>query len=166
MAALPRSTNARNSPADLEVVEAMTRLLTASGLAPVPSRMWAFLLVADPPDQTAASIAEALQASRGSISAAARLLETAGMVQRSTRPGDRKEYFRLPAGSILGLYTTRMPVIGQFREAAEAGLDELAAEPAERGDRLRDLRDLFAYLETELPAIFRRYADQRKERRP
>ena len=56
-------------------------------------RMWGWLLICDPPEQTAADLAEALQASRGSISGTARILSRAGMIRRTTRRGDRREYF-------------------------------------------------------------------------
>ena len=47
-------------------------------MTPMAGRMWGWLLICEPPEQTAAEIAEALQASRGAISGTARILTTAG----------------------------------------------------------------------------------------
>ena len=74
-------------------VEEMGRTLAGYGMTPMAGRMWGWLLICDPPEQTAADIAEALQASRGAISGTARILATAGMIRRTTRRGDRREYF-------------------------------------------------------------------------
>ena len=61
-----------------ELAGRMARILAQEGLPPVAGRMWAWLLVCDPPEQTAAQLAEAVGASRGSISgmASARIAQT------------------------------------------------------------------------------------------
>src|SRR3712207_397907 len=86
-----------------EFVEDMGRYMEAHGFPRMAGRMFAWLLICDPPGQTAAEIAERLHASRGAISGAARLLTNAGLVKRSTRRGDRREYFSIPPGSIVRL---------------------------------------------------------------
>ena len=55
-------------------VEAMGQYLGARGMTPMSGRMWAWLLICDPPEQTAEDLAVALQASRGAISGTAGLL--------------------------------------------------------------------------------------------
>ena len=45
------------------------------GMTPMAGRMRGWLLICDPPEQTAAELADALQASRGAISGAADPLE-------------------------------------------------------------------------------------------
>ena len=79
-------------PEEDRFVDRMARILASEGLPPVAGRMWAWLLVCDPPEQTAAQLAEAIGASRGSISGMARLLEPSGLIQRATRRGDRREF--------------------------------------------------------------------------
>ena len=147
-----------------EFIEQMTRQLSNAGLPPVAGRMWAYLLISDPPEQTAAQIAEELHASRGSISSAARLLETAHLVQRRTRRGERSEYFSLPESSMLGMMRAQIPVVRAFRETADRGLELLADRPPEQRARLQGLRDLYAFFEVELPASLERFLEQRKDR--
>ena len=52
----------------------MGQFLGSYGMTPMAGRMWGWLLICEPPEQTAAEIAEALQASRGAISGTARIL--------------------------------------------------------------------------------------------
>ncbi len=60
-------------------------------------RILGLLMVADPPYLSAEEIANALDASRGSISQATRVLVQLGMVRRFTRPGERRDFFELRA---------------------------------------------------------------------
>jgi DNA-binding transcriptional regulator GbsR (MarR family) len=71
-------------------IEAMVRVLGA-GLPPMAGRMWAYLAICEPPECTAAEIAERLRASRSSVSGMARILEQSGLIHRGTKAGDRRE---------------------------------------------------------------------------
>ena len=141
----------------------MARLLVESGLPPVAGRMWAWLLICEPEQQTAAATAEALHASRGSISSAARLLETAGLIRRTTRRGDRREYFSLATGSVIGLIRARLPIVAAFRREADHGLELLADRPPEQRTRLQELRDVYSFFEQDLPASLDRFLASRKD---
>ena len=77
-------------------VEEMGQMLASYGMTPMAGRMWGWLLICEPAEQTASEIADALHASRGAISGTARLLANAGMIRRTTRRGDRRERSRSP----------------------------------------------------------------------
>jgi DNA-binding transcriptional regulator GbsR (MarR family) len=138
-----------------EFIEAMARVLGA-GMPPMAGRMWAYLAICEPPEQTAAEIAARLKASRGSISSMARLLEHLGLVQRGTKPGDRREYFSIPPGGAHGLMARSAQQLRSSREVADAGLALLADRPPESRQRLQDLRDLYGFFEREWPSILER----------
>ena len=80
-------------------IEAASRVFGA-GMPPMAGRIWAYLAICEPPQQTAAMIADRLHASRGSVSGMARLLEQVGLIRRHTRPGDRREYFDIPPDAL------------------------------------------------------------------
>jgi len=84
-------------------VEEMGQYLSSVGMTPMAGRMLAWLLICDPAEQTAAELADALRASRGAISTAARSLETAGFLRRSRRRRRAPEHFSMPPGAILAL---------------------------------------------------------------
>lgn len=151
-------------PALASFVERISRMLAAGGLPPMAGRIWGFLLVCDPPHQTAAQLGDALAASRGSISGMIRLLEPAGLVHRTTRPGDRREYLSVPPGSIVAILESRLPATVAWRRLAEEGLELLADRPPELRTRLEEVRDVYLHMERELPAMLDRFKAERAAR--
>ena len=142
-------------------VEEMGQALSSYGMTPMAGRMWGWLLICDPPEQTAADLAEALQASRGAISGTARILTAAGMIRRSTRRGDRREYFSAPPEALDSFLGSAGRTYRHFREIAERGLDAIADRPPASRSRLEELRDVFAFVEQEVPAVVDRFLHDR-----
>ena len=70
------------TPGESQFVEEMGQFLGSLGMTLMSGRMWGWLLICEPVEQTAADISEALQASRGAISGTARLLANAGLIQK------------------------------------------------------------------------------------
>ena len=103
-------------------IEEMGQFLGGYGMTPMAGRMWGWLLLCDPPEQTAAEIAEALGASRGSISGTARILVSAGFIRRTTKRGDRREYFSSPPDALDSMLDERRRHLPQLRRIAERGL--------------------------------------------
>jgi DNA-binding transcriptional regulator GbsR (MarR family) len=142
-------------------VEAMGRMLGQSGLPPIAGRMWGWLLICEPPQQSAADLAEHLHASRGSISGAARVLETAGLVRRATRRGDRREYFSVPAGFTRAFVESQVPRLRAFRQLTEEGLELLNDRPASVRERVQEVHDLYEYFEQVYPRMLEQFNEER-----
>ena len=147
-----------------EFVEEMGQFLAGLGMTPMAGRMWGWLLICDPPEQTAAEIAEALHASRGAISGTARLLATSGLIRRSTRRGDRREYFSAPPEALDSLLGSAAGIYRQMRGIAERGLDAIADRPAESKARLQEFHDVMAFVEREIPEVIGRFMRERDRR--
>jgi DNA-binding transcriptional regulator GbsR (MarR family) len=141
------------TPGESEFVEEMGQFLGSIGMTPMAGRMWGYLLICEPPEQTAAQIAEALQASRGAISGTARLLAGPGLIRRTTRPGDRREYFSAPAEALDSMLASAGAIYRQMREIAERGLAVTAdRSPAARA-RLQEFHDVMTFVEREVPRV-------------
>jgi len=154
------------TPGESEFVEEMGRFLASLGMTPMAGRMWGWLLICEPTEQTAAEIAEALHASRGAISGTARLLANAGLVRRSTRPGDRREYFSAPAEALDSMLMSAASLYRQMRRIAERGLAAIEDRPAESKARLEEFRDVMGFVEVEVPRVIARFvADRTKARK-
>jgi len=141
------------TPGESSFVEEMGRFLGSIGMTPMAGRMWGYLLICDPPEQTAAQIAEALQASRGSVSGTARLLSGPGLIRRMTRPGDRREYFTAPAEALDSMLASAGAIYRQMREIAELGLAATADRPPEGRARLQEFHDVMTFVEQEVPRV-------------
>jgi DNA-binding transcriptional regulator GbsR (MarR family) len=152
------------TPAESAFVEEMGQTLAGYGMTPMAGRMWGWLLICDPGEQTAGEIADALQASRGAISGTARILAGAGMIRRTTRRGDRREYFSAPPEALEHFLRSAGQTYRQIREVAERGLAALADRPAAQRERLEEMRDLLAFIEREMPAVLERFLSERAGR--
>ncbi|HEU4572861.1 MAG TPA: MarR family transcriptional regulator [Candidatus Limnocylindrales bacterium] len=149
------------TPAESEFVEEMGQVLASYGMTPMAGRMWGWLLICDPPEQTAADIAEALGASRGAISGTARILAGAGFIRRATRRGDRREWFNAQPDALETFLRNAGRVYAQLRGIAERGLDAINDRPPASRARLEEMRDFLAFIEQELPGIVDRFLAER-----
>jgi hypothetical protein len=142
----------------------MGQFLASLGMTPMSGRMWGWLLICDPEQQTAADIAEALHASRGAISGTARLLATSGLIRRTTRRGDRREYFSAPPESLDSLLGSAAGIYRQMRGIAERGLAAIADRPIDSRARLQEFHDVMAFVELEVPRVISGFLQQRQRR--
>jgi DNA-binding transcriptional regulator GbsR (MarR family) len=149
------------TPDEAAFVEEMGQFLGSSGMTPMAGRMWGWLLICHPPDQSAADLATALGASRGAISGTARLLTTAGLIRRTRRRGDRREYFSAPPGALEALLAGAGASFRRFRLIAANGLAVLAARPPSESARLQEIHDAYEFFEREYPALIERYLRER-----
>lgn len=79
--------------AQAELVERMGRHYEAEGLPRIGGRLYGFVLLQEVPCSLD-ELAEQLEVSKTSVSVNARLLEQVGLIERVTKPGDRKDYYR------------------------------------------------------------------------
>ena len=153
------------TPGEGQFVDEMGHFLSSVGMTPMSGRMWAWLLICEPPEQTAAEIAEALHASRGAISGTARLLATSGLIRRSTRRGDRREYFSAPPEGLDSLLGSAAGIYQQMRSIAERGLEAVADRSVASRTRLQEFHDVMAFVEREVPRVIATYLSERSEGR-
>ena len=76
------------------LVERFGLRFEADGLPRIAGRMLGLLMVSAEP-RSLDELAEELQASKTSANTNARLLERMGAVERATKPGDRRDYYRV-----------------------------------------------------------------------
>lgn len=132
------------------------------GLTRMAGRIIGWLLICDPPQQAMSDIVDALQASKSSISTSLRMLEQASLIQRFTRPGERRDYYRLAPDLWIWSFKARMHLVTELRELAEHGLHLLADEPPEQRRRLELMRDVNSYLEREFPKLLDGWQQEKK----
>jgi len=107
-----------------EFVEQMGLSAQADGLPRIAGRMFGYFVI-EGGTHSFSELAEKLQVSRGSVSTNARILESLGVIERTTRPGDRQDYFRLaddPYAKLLEGYVTRMRRIEKLAAKTREGL--------------------------------------------
>jgi DNA-binding MarR family transcriptional regulator len=132
------------------------------GLPPMTGRVFAWLLVCDPPEQTAAELADELEASKGSISSATGMLVRARLIERLRIRGERADRFRMrPNASGEQL---RDPGIPRARELLAHGLDALKDAPAKRRERLEEVDAFYAWWQSRSDALVDEWVEYNKRR--
>ncbi|WP_223168127.1 GbsR/MarR family transcriptional regulator [Nonomuraea sp. SYSU D8015] len=139
-----------------QVAEHLALTLADGGLQRMAARTLAVFLFTDQQSVTAGEIAERLDASAGSVSAAVKSLLSVGLIERLPAPGSRREHYRLRDDAWATLFTSQNTVIQIMLQAAQTGIDTTPADdPAHR--RLTQMRDFYHFLLSEIPALLERW---------
>jgi DNA-binding transcriptional regulator GbsR (MarR family) len=125
-------------------VEDMGGLVLVHGAPRALMRVLGWMVVCEPPDQTAADVQSELRLSAGSVSTSLRYLGEMGLVERVTQPGDRRIFYRMnPDGWELVLQQ-RFRAFNEIRRVADKAV---TAADDQANDRLHEMRDTWAFLE-------------------
>ncbi|HYW06743.1 MAG TPA: MarR family transcriptional regulator [Longimicrobium sp.] len=101
-----------------EFIEIMGRYFDEGGNPRIAGRLFAFLLLSEEP-RSLDELAEELQVSKASMSANARMLEVWGFAERITRPGDRRDYYRMAPTAHHNVLTREIGRLQQLNERLE-----------------------------------------------
>jgi DNA-binding transcriptional regulator GbsR (MarR family) len=122
------------------------------GLPPVTGRVAGWLLICDPPEQTAAEIAEALQTSRSAVGSAITSLENQGQLLRTRAAGERADRVAFhPEADVRGLDST--DEYGAMLALVRQGLEVLRDAPPARRARLLGAAAFYEFLLERMPAL-------------
>ncbi|RJO72943.1 MarR family transcriptional regulator [Nocardia panacis] len=148
---------ADTSQEKLRFVEDLALVFERMGLVRMTGRTVGWLLVAEPPEQTFGQIAEALQASKGSISNALKTLVTMRWVNKISNPGDRRDYYVIRPGILPELMRQQSGMYTDMTDTIGRGL-RLFDDPAGAGAaRVREIHEFMTWIGREMPALIERW---------
>lgn len=122
------------------------------GVPPAFGKLLGWLLICDPPQQTSAELATALDLSKGSVSTGMRMLERSGLARRVAIPNRRGHAYEIQADAMIRGTTDAVPHWRAMAELMSRGID-LVGEDSPQAERLAMTRDFFAYLAEKIPAL-------------
>jgi DNA-binding transcriptional regulator GbsR (MarR family) len=134
----------------------------AYGVPMMAGRVLGWLLVCDPIEQTAAQLAEALGASKGSISGATGILVRSRLVDRLHVRGERADRFRVRPEAWDD--QVRDQSIDQARAVLALGLEALEGESPARRARLEELDAFYAWWQGRMPVLWEEWVEYKKTR--
>jgi len=143
--------------AALRFIEDTALLYEQAGHTRMAGRIVAWLMICDPPHQTAGQIATALSASKASVSTNVRLFVDFGVVEKFAMPADRRDYYRLLPAMWPRAMERSLPLLAAFREVADRGLKLVAGHPQECRVRVREMRDFYEFYEQGLRDLVARW---------
>jgi DNA-binding transcriptional regulator GbsR (MarR family) len=142
-------------------IDRWSRILASEGLPPVAGRLWAWLLVCEPPEQSVEQIAEAIGASRGAISGAVRMLEPSGLIVRIKRRADRREYWRTSPDAVIHSLEAKARATRPSLQALDDVIEALRDRPDESLARLREAQHLYTMLLRMFPQLIEQFRVER-----
>ncbi|MEV6035618.1 transcriptional regulator [Nonomuraea sp. NPDC052116] len=107
----------------LEWVERVAAFVSEEwGLAPITGRVLGWLMACDPPAQTASDIADAIGASRASLTTNMHLLTSIKLIRRFRKPGERNVYYQIEDDAWSKVIRQKLAAFIAFDELAAEGL--------------------------------------------
>ncbi|HEX6964914.1 MAG TPA: MarR family transcriptional regulator [Gemmatimonadaceae bacterium] len=133
------------------------------GLPRIAGRIVGLLLIT-PGECSIDEMAERLAVSRASISIDARRLEQCGVVERVTRPGDRRDYYRIAPDHYTRALERRLAVMQRFAELIADGrrMKSTSPEVRERLDEAADAMGIVIEATTQELARWRATREKRR----
>ena len=128
------------SPGEAEFINRIGLFFEMLGGPRTMGRLYGWLMICDPPQQSLTQLADVLSVSKASVSTVARLLQDAGMIERLPS-ATRQHLYRVTPGGFTSVLNTQLSRMSLGIEAAEFGLSLLGKDRAEQGERLEDFRD-------------------------
>ncbi len=145
----------------LRYVERFALVLRASGIAPMPARVFAFALADDADRYTAGDLAAGLQVSAAAISGAVRQLVQWGLLAREREPGTRSDLYVLDDHNLWTRFVgAELDTLERLEETVAAGMEIIGVDRP-GGRRLAETRDFFAFLRQELADAVSRWPAER-----
>ncbi len=143
-------------------VERLGAALTSAGLARLPSRIFAAVLVDEDGRMTAAELGEALGVSPAAVSGAVKYLDGVGMVRRERERGSRRDVFVVDDEAWHGTLLQADSIYAPMIAALERGIDDLGPDDPSH-TRLTVSREFMTFILDELHGINERWTTRRKE---
>lgn len=155
------------SPDDAEFVDRLGLFFELLGATRTMGRVYGWLLICDPPQQSLTALAAALSVSKASISTVARQLLEGGMVERLPSP-NRQHLYRVTPGGFTSVLETQLSLMRLGIEPAEFALSVLDEDRAEQRQRVEDFRDFCEFCtqayRDQLMEMWTEYRAKRKQR--
>ena len=135
-----------------EAAEQAAAMLAAAGMPRMPARVMMALVGSPDEGYTAAELAERLGVSAAAVSGAVRYLISMRLIQRLSRPGDRRDRYDLVDDAWGGMITSNSPLYAALATQMDRIADENADAPISVA-RAREIADFLRYLTQRMPQL-------------
>ena len=143
-----------------DFVERFALAKEGDGLPRIAGRIFGLLLTGER-DLSLDEIANELGASKGSASVNTRLLEQQGFIERVSKPGDRRDYYRISPDLFDRTMTERLARWHRLHDILQYGLTASDLSPAVRS-RLRDFEAAHNNVREVIEAALAKWRTRRK----
>jgi DNA-binding transcriptional regulator GbsR (MarR family) len=150
-------------PQTAHFIERMGLALESDGLPRIAGRIFGFLLVSEDA-RSLDDLASELRVSKASVSTNARMLDQRGVLERISRPGDRRDYYRVPPDLFSHTMAQRVARWQRFHEAIGAARTSLPIQSREVLERLEEYEQASAFMSQVITEALARWQATREDR--
>lgn len=143
-----------------EAAEQAAAMLTAAGMARMPARVMMALVGSPDEGYTAAELADRLGVSAAAVSGAVRYLQSMRLVQRLSRPGDRRDRYDLADDAWSAVILTSLPMYTGLAELTARIADDNAGAPVSVA-RARDSAAFLRFFAERMPELVAQWHTER-----
>ena len=136
----------------VEAAEQAAAMLAAAGMPRMPARVMMALVGSPDEGYTAAELADRLGVSAAAVSGAVRYLISMRLIQRLSRPGDRRDRYDLVDDAWGGMITSSSPLYAALATQMDRIADENTDAPVSVA-RAREIADFLRYLTERMPRL-------------
>lgn len=122
-----------------QFVEKMELCFETQHLPRMAGRILGWLLICDPPIQSARAIGETLEMSKGTVSTVTRNLLQLGLIEKVAQIGARGDFYRIRPHASEQLLLARQTEFARLRDLSIQGLELMEGESPENRQRLLEL---------------------------
>lgn len=144
----------------VEPAEQAAAMLAAAGMARMPARVMMALVGSPDEGYTAAELADRLGVSAAAVSGAVRYLVSMRLIQRLSRPGDRRDRYDLTDDAWSGMITSNAPLYAALAAHMDRIADENTDAPVSVA-RAREIADFLRYLTGRMPQLVDEWREER-----
>jgi DNA-binding transcriptional regulator GbsR (MarR family) len=142
-------------------IERMALALEADGLPRIAGRIFGLLLVSED-CRSLDQLAAELNVSKASVSTNARLLEQRGVLERNSRPSDRRDYYRIPPDLFSHTMAQRLQRWQRFHEAIGDARTSVPIRSRKVLERLEEYDSAYTFLSQAIGEALARWSATRK----
>jgi len=142
-----------------EAAEKLALTLAQGGMQKTTARVMTALLFSRQETMTAGELCEELQISSGAVSGAVKQLIPTGMIERVPAPGSRRDHYRFREHAWATLMSNQNAMLTVMKDSAAEGIGA-SGQDGVLGRRLHEMRDFYAYMERQLPALIDQWREQ------
>ncbi len=126
-------------------IERMGLVLESDGLPRIAGRIFGLLLLSED-CRSLDELAAELKVSKASVSTNARLLEQRGILERNSRPSDRRDYYRVPPDLFSHTMAQRLQRWQRFHEAIGEARTTVPITSPKVLQRIEEYQSAYAFI--------------------
>jgi DNA-binding transcriptional regulator GbsR (MarR family) len=140
-----------------ELIERIGVFHEHKGMQPLVGRILGLMLVHEEAEVTFEEIVETLGVSKSAVSNALNFLQAKDRIVYSTRPGDRKRYFKLRIQNWREDFERDLVEIAKIKEFIDEVIKERGEQQKEFNSCLRNFSDFIVFFKREIPLLFEKF---------